>query len=208
MSVIRRLKFAKSLSAAVMAMGLSLAAGAATVLMTAVPAAAQVTLSAEQTAAIQSSLRDALRAAQTDEAKEAAISQAIQTAVALYGSGTASSITSVVMQTAEEAGIAPALIGTGLAQASAALAATNMTAASSIASTVANEGNALERSSYQTASTGLGYANLASIAAAGPTVTGGTGSTVVGGAITGLGGSLTGGSTSGGGCLNPSCTKL
>ena len=206
MSVLGKLGLANSLSTAVMAMGLSLAAGAATVLMTAVPAVAQVTLSGEQIAAIQTSLRSALRAAQTDAAKEAAISQAIQTAVSLYGSGTASSITSVVMQTAEEAGIAPALIGTGLAQASAALATTNMTAASSIATTVANEGNLLERRSYQTASTGLGYANLASIAAAGPTVTGGT--TGVGGGTGGLGGGLTGGSTTSSGCLNPSCTQL
>lgn len=212
MRVLGKLKLTGSVSAAVIATGLSLAAGVATVAMTAMPAVAQTALSGEQIAAVQSSLKAALAAAQTDAAKEAAISQAIQAAVALYGTGSAASVTSVVLQTTEVAGVSPSVIGTGLAQASAALAPTNMTAASAIATTVANEGNASERGSYQTASSGLGYANLASIAGAGPTATGGvTGGAQGGIGLGGLGGGFTGGGAAGGGgggCLNPSCTKV
>ena len=210
MRVLGKLKLANSVSAAVIAAGLSLAAGVATVAMTAMPAMAQSTLSAEQVAAIQSSLTSALQAAQTDAAKEAAIAQAIETAVGQYGGGAASAITSAVMETAQVAGVNSSLIGTGLAQASATLAPTNVAAANSVASTVANEGNAGERGSYQTASNSLGYSNLASIAGQGATVTGGTTGGTGGIGAGGTGGGATGGGATGGGggCLNPSCTAL
>ena len=211
MGVWKKLNLANSVSAAVIATGLCVGAGLATVVMTAMPASAQVTLSAEQVAAIQTSLRAALQAAQTDAAKQAAIAQAAQTAVALYGAGAAGAITSAVMDTAEAAGVAPSLIGTGLAQASAALATTNVAAASAIATTVANEGNAGERGAYQVAATGLGYANLASIAGQGATVTGSTGGGQGGIGAGGTGGGFTAGGAvggGGGGCLTPSCSSL
>jgi hypothetical protein len=154
-------------------------------------------------------LRSALATVPTDEARQQAIAAAIQSAVSLYGAGASSAITSVVMTTAEGAGVSATAIGTGLAQASAALAArNNLAAANAIATAMANEGNAGERSAYQTASITLGYSNLAAIAGGSPSVTGGTGAGGIGAG--GTGGGFTGGGAAGGGggCLNPSCTHL
>jgi hypothetical protein len=201
--------FARSIAAGAFTIGLGFGCATLGVLATTTPAYAQATLSATQIAAIQSSLQAALRTATTDAAKEAAIAQAIQSALGLYGGDTAASVTSVVMQTAELAGVSTGVIGTGIAQASAKVATTNVAAANSIATTIANEGDAAMRSSYQTASISLGYTNLASIAAQGPTVTGGVGAGGIGAG--GVGGGATGGGAAGGGgggCLNPSCTRL
>ena len=65
-------------------LGVPLALGALAVAST--PAYAQTTLSSAQISAIQTSLTAALQAAQGDSvAIEAAISQAVQNAIALYG---------------------------------------------------------------------------------------------------------------------------
>jgi hypothetical protein len=207
--------FRRSISATAIAIGLSVATGLGVVVVTAVPAAAQTTLRADQIAAIQSSLQLALKAARSEEARAQAIASAIESAISIYGVGATSAITSVVMTTSEAAGVTPTVIGTGLAQASAREATNNnLTAATAIAATIANEGNISERSAYQTTSISLGYTNLASIAAGSPMVTGGvTGGTGGGGGIGtgGIGGGFTGGGAAGGGgggCLNPSCTHL
>lgn len=203
-------KFHRSISATAVAVGLSLATGMGAVVLTASPAVAQTTLGADQIAAIQSSLQTALAAARSDEERQQAIASAIQSAIAIYGNGASGAITSVVMATAEASGVSATAIGTGVAQASAALAAkNNLAVASAIATTMANEGNAGERSAYQTASISLGYSNLASIAGGSPSVTGGTGAGGIG--TGGTGGGFTGGGAAGGGgggCLNPSCTHL
>jgi hypothetical protein len=109
----------------------------------------------------------------------------------------------------EQFGVSQNLIGVGLADAAAAESVTNVSAATAIATTVANEGRSGEILAFQASATSLGYANLASIAGSGGTPTGETGGGGGGG-----GGGLTGGSFGGGGggggggCLNPSCTKL
>lgn len=201
MRVLRKLKLANSVSAAIIATGVCLAG------FVAVPAVAQVVLGADQIAAIQASLRTALLAAKGDAAVEAAIANAEQSAITLYGPTSASSVTSIVLSAAENASVGQCTIGRGLGAAAASLAPTNVTGASGVATTVANEGGTLERSCFQTATTSLGYANLASIAGGEPTATGGTGGVGLGG----LGGGFTGGGVAGGGgggCLNPSCTRI
>lgn len=208
--------FANSVAAGVLAAGLGVSAAAMGFVVMAAPAYAQALLSAAQIEAIQSSLKSALRTATTDPAKEGVIAQSIPGAVALYSSGTAGPITSVIMLTAEGQGVAPCVIGNGIAQASANLAGSNLAAANAIAATMANEGNAAMRTCYQTASLKLGYANLAAVAGQEPAVTGGTTGGAGGGGQGGVGlGALGGGATGGGavgggggGCLNPSCTKL
>lgn len=174
------------------------------------PAWAQTTITADELSAIQASLSTALQHATTDAEKEAAISQALQAAINQYGSGAAGAITSAVMNVAEQAGVSYTVIGTALARAAGAMAGTNYAAASSIATTLANEGKTAEIVAFQSTTTSLGYTNLASLAGAGATPTGEIGG---GGGLTGggIGGGFTGGAGGGGGgggCLNPSCTRL
>jgi hypothetical protein len=182
-------------------------------MLTGTAALAQTTLTADQTAAIQSSLAAAITAANGDPtAIETAISNAIQNAISTYGSGAAGSITAAVLTDAEADGVPQSEIGTGVAQAAAAESPTNSAAALSIASTMSNEGKSAEITAFETTATSLGYTNLASAAGASATPTGGT----TGGGLTGggLGNSFSGGfsggggSGGGGGCLNPSCTSL
>lgn len=179
---------------------------AGSVLVAGPPARAQAALSQEQVAVIRTSLLRALEAARGDAtAIELAISQTLQAAVAQYGVGTAGQIASVILVSAEQAGVAPTQIGNGLAQAAAAIAPGNNAASASIATTVANEATTAEIESFQATATRLGFTNLASIAGTAATPTGETG----GRASNGTGGSgLGGGGGQGSGCLNPSCTKL
>lgn len=213
MGILKRLRVFNCISAGVVAAGLGLSVGVGAAVFTATPAMAQAGLSAAQITAIKNALNAALASAHDDAAIEAAISSVVQSSIALYGSGAAGAIASTVMDLAEQAGVSPSLIGTGLAQAAAAVAPTNVAAANSIASTVANEGQAGEVSSFQTAANGLGFSNLASLAGQSAVVTGetGGGAPAGGGAGGGLGGSFAGGGAGGGGgggCLNPSCTSL
>jgi hypothetical protein len=143
-------------------------------------------------------------------AVETAIAQAVEYGIAQYGSGATAAITSAIMNYAEHAGISPNVIGAGLAEAAAKIAATNASAASAIASTVANEGLPCEVWAFQSTAASLGYSNGASTAGCAPTPTGETGGGGGGGGLTGGGGGFPpgGGGGGGGGCLNPSCTKL
>ncbi|MEJ0041072.1 MAG: hypothetical protein WDM81_02050 [Rhizomicrobium sp.] len=201
--------FLKSLRAGATSLALSAALVSSSVgvaeyaMMT--PAFAAISLTVEQTSTLQTSLTAAIQAANGDPAAiEAAISTAVQNAIATYGTDAAASITSAVLTIAESAGATATEIGTGLGQASAAIAPTSTTAASAIASTLANEGKSDEVVAYQSTTTLLGYSNLASVAGNTPS-TGQTGGNVNG--VNG-GNNLAGGSPSGGGCLNPSCTSL
>ncbi|MEJ0027278.1 MAG: hypothetical protein WDN01_14735 [Rhizomicrobium sp.] len=169
------------------------------------PAFAAVSLTVEQTSSLQTSLTAAIQAANGDPAAiEAAISKSVQDAIATYGTDAAASITSAVLTIAESAGATASEIGAGLGQASAAIAPTSTTAASAIASTLANEGKTDEVASYQSTTTSLGYSNLASVAGKTPSTS------ETGGNLNGISGgrNLAGGTPSGGGCLNPSCTSL
>jgi hypothetical protein len=215
MNFLSKKRFSNGVSAMVLATGMSFAAGVGTLVLVAAPAMAQTTLSSDQVAAIHSQLQAALAAATTADGKQAAISQAVQTAVGLYGAGATSAITAAVIQTAEGAGVDNFSIGRGLALASAGLiSSNNMVAANTIASTVSNEANQGEITGYTQTVTSLGYSNLASIAGSSPTVSGGTtgGTGGQGGiGLGGTGGGATGGGAGGGGgggCLNPSCTSL
>ncbi len=195
------------LSAAILAVTLSVPVAVGAIALVSTPAFAQTALTGVQISAIQTSLTAALQAAHGDRvAIEAAISQAVQNAIALYGTDATAAITSAIMSMAEQAGVSQDAIGAGLAQAAAAESATNVAAATAIARTVANEGKSGEILAFQARATSLGYANLASIAGSGATPTGETGSGGGGGLA---GGSFGGGAGGGGGgCLNPSCTAL
>jgi hypothetical protein len=212
MGIFKRLQLARSASAAVLAAGLGMSVGLGAVVFTATPAMAQTTLTAAQMSAIRTSLTSALASARSEAAIKMAISSVVQSAISLYGAGAAGAITSIVMDIAEQAGISPNLIGVGLAQAAAALARTNVMAANSIATTVANEGQTGEISSFQTAANALGNTNLASLAGQSAVATGetGGGGAPAGGGQGGIGGGFAGGGagSGGGGCLNPSCTHL
>jgi Predicted membrane protein len=205
----RSLKYlSNGASAAVVSLGLI--AGAAALTMT--PAFAQfAALTTAQISAIQAALQNALASALTDEAREAAISNTTQSSISLYGGGAVASVTSTIMQSAEQKGVAICSIGRGLAQAAVNLTASNAAGANTIAATVANEGQTLERSCFQTAANEKGFANLASLAGQSPTVTGATGGTGGGVGLGATGGGATGGGVAGGGgggCLNPSCTRF
>jgi hypothetical protein len=217
MKMLKSLRLGTNVSAAVLSAVLGMSAATGTLVLTSTPAYAQTTLDSTQLSAIQTSLTTALQTANGNSvAIEAAISTALQNAISLYGSGATSSITSAIMSYAEQAGIPPDEIGAGLAQGAAVESATNVSVASTIASTVANEGKSGEILAFQSTATSLGYSNLASIAGSSPTATGTTGG-LAGGGLTGggnLGNSFSGGFSGGGGggggggCLNPSCTKL
>ena len=217
MKMLKGLRLGASVSAAVLSAVLGMSAVTGALVLTSTPAYAQTALDSTQLSAIQTSLTTALQAANGDSvAIQAAISTALQNAISLYGSGAAGAITSAIMSYAEQAGVSQSDIGSGLAQAAATLSATNVSAASVIASTVANEGKSGEVVAFQSTATSLGYSNLASIAGSGATPTGETGGTA-GGGLTGggnLGNAFSGGFSGGGGggggggCLNPSCTKL
>ena len=132
------------LNASVLATMLSAMLGmsaSATLVLTSTAAFAQTTLTPDQSSAIQTSLAAAITAANGDPALiEAAISTAIQNAISTYGSGAAGSITSAVLTDAEADGATQSEVGTGVAEAAAAISPTNSAAALSIASTVSNEG--------------------------------------------------------------------
>jgi len=204
---LKQRKLVNSVSAAVITTLLNVTFGVGSVIATAAPALAQAaTLTAEQIAAVQSQLQTALAAASTDADKQAAIAQTIEAAVNLYGAAVAGPIASAVMEAAEAAGVSPTVIGAAFAQASVAFAqGNNLVAANAVASTIGAEGNATERSSFQSAATSLGYATLASLAGGSPVVTG----AITGGTGAGNGTSNTGNTTSTpSGCVNPSCTSL
>jgi len=139
---------------------------------------------------------------------EAAIAQAVEYGISQYGSGAAASITSAIIDYAEQAGISPNVIGTGLGQAAAHIAAANASAALAIATTVANEGMPCEVWAFQSTAASLGYSGVASTAGCTPTPTGETGGGGGGGLTGGGGFPPGGGGGGGGGCLNPSCTKM
>ncbi|MDE2185025.1 MAG: hypothetical protein KGJ78_18585 [Alphaproteobacteria bacterium] len=213
MKMLKGLRLGTSVSAAVLSAVLGMSAAGGALVLTSTAAYAQTALDSTQLSAIQTALTTALQNAHGDStAIQAAISTALQNAISIYGSDAAGSITSAIMTDAELAGVSPSDTGAGLAQAAAAVAATNAGAAATIASTVANGGNASEVVAFQSTATSLGYTNLASIAGSGST--GATGA--VGGGLTGGGfgnvfsGGFSGGGGGGGGggCLNPSCTKL
>jgi hypothetical protein len=204
MYFLRKLRTSKKVSTLILAAGL-----------VSVPAFAQITLTADQLAAIEGSLRAALQAAasQGSEAIEAAISNAEQASISLYGSGNTSGITSIIIQTSEKQSVDQCTIGRGLAKAAGGLAPANISSAQAIAGSLSNEGAAMERNCFKTAMERAGYTQLAALVDQNPTVTGGiTGGTGGQGGIGqgGLGGGFTGGNPggAGGGCLNPSCTKL
>src|ERR1700749_1042399 len=99
----------KSVRAGASSVGLSAALLSASVgvggIATISPAFAAIALTTTQTASLPASLAAAIQAANGDPAAiEAAISQAVQNAIAVYGPGAAGSITSVVLTTAESAG--------------------------------------------------------------------------------------------------------
>lgn len=175
---------------------------------------AQTTLTSAQLSQLQSSLNGAIQSAGSNSAaRQSAISQSLQSAIAQYGADAAGSITSAILAIAEQAGVTRNDIGSGLAQGAAAIAATNSAAANAIAQTLANEGNSDEVVAFQSSTTALGYTNLASIAGASHFQTNGHNGPA--GALgrgfgVGGGGGFTGGGTGGGGggCLNPSCTSL
>jgi hypothetical protein len=205
MRSLKQLKFPNRLTSSIAALGFGC------VVILAVPAVAQALLSADQIAAIQSSLRTVLSSARGDTALEAAIANAEQSAFTLYGAAASGAITSVVMDTAEKSNVGLCTIGKGLAQAATSIAPANLISANTIATTIANEGQALERSCFQTAANEKGFASLASIAGQSPSATGGTGGATGGIGQGGLGGGFTAGGVvggGGGGCLNPSCTSL
>lgn len=198
MKFLGKLKFSNNVCALVIGAGL-----------VAVPALAQASLTAEQLAAVESSLRVALQSAlsQGTAAIESAISNAELSAISLYGAGNTPGITSAVIQYSEKQSVDQCTIGRGLAKAAGGLATTDMTSAQAVAGTLANEGAAMERSCFKTAMEQAGYTQLAALADESPTVTGGTGQAGgagIGAGIGGAGASATGG----GGCLNPSCTSL
>lgn len=202
------MKILKALNASVSATVLCAVLGmGGALVLTSTAAYAQTTLTAGQLSAIQTSLASAIAAANGDPTlTETAISNAIQNAIAAYGSGAAGAITAAVLTDAEADGASQSVIGTGVAEAAAAESPTNATAASAIATTVANEGKSGEVTAFETTSTSLGYSNLASLAGGTPSPTGGT----TGGSLTGNAGNgfTSGGGSGGGGCLNPSCTSL
>jgi hypothetical protein len=211
-------RWQESVCATLVAGILSLPLGVGAVTLTSAPAYAQTALSLSQASAIEASLTAAIQAAKGDPTLiEAAISQALVNGISLYGPDAASAVTAAVMTAAEDAHVSQFEIGAGLADGAATIASTNLTAAQTIASTVANEGRSGEIRSFESTSTSLGYSNLASLAGAGATTTGETGGTA-GGGLTGggnLGNAFSGGfngggggAGGGGGCLNPSCTKL
>jgi hypothetical protein len=204
MRILKQLKFNNRLLSGVAALGFGC------VVILAAPAVAQAVLGADQIAAIQASLKNALKGAQSGTAIEAVIANAAQSAIALYGSASTGAITSVVMTTAQGSDVGMCAIGNGLAQAATAIAPTNLNVANTMATTVANLGESVERSCFQTAASNKGFTNLAALAGQDPSVTGATGAT--GGVGQGaLGSGFTGGGTAGaagGGCLNPSCTSL
>ncbi|MGA7676567.1 MAG: hypothetical protein WCA78_16160 [Rhizomicrobium sp.] len=219
MKMLKSLRLGTNVSAAVLSAVLGMSAATGTLVLTSTPAYAQTTLDSTQLSAIQASLVSSLQSAHCNSvAVEAAISQAIQNAIAIYGRDATAAITSAIMSYAEQAGgcVSSDAIGGGLAMAAAVESATNVSVASTIASTVANEGKSGEILAFQSTATSLGYSNLASIAGSSPTATGTTGG-LAGGGLTGggnLGNSFSGGFSGGGGggggggCLNPSCTKL
>jgi hypothetical protein len=187
-----------------MAVGLSLSATAAM---------ASVALGAPDLSSLKTSLDSALQNAHGDaSAQETAISQTTQSAISQYGSEAASSITSAVLSDAEASGASCQSIGGGLAQAAVSESGSDASAASNIASTVANEGRSCEIKSFQAKASLLGNTELAQIAGGEAAPTGGLGGGLTGGgtgyAFSGGFPGGGGGGGGGGGCLNPSCTKL
>jgi hypothetical protein len=192
-------------SIVILSFGLPIAAGAAP-------------LTAAAISSLQGSLTDVIHAAKGNvQATETAIKQAVQDGVAGSGEEGASSISSVVIAKAENLGASPAEIGTGLGQASVALAHPACggnggtpvkdcaIAAGAIARSVADEGNTDEILAYQATVIALHYPKLAEIVRSGVapvSAIGGAGP--VNTSAFSSGGPA--GST-GGGCLNASCTK-
>ena len=169
------------------------------------PAWAQASVTADELSAIQVSLSTTLQHATTDQEREAAISDTLRAAIIQYGPGSAATVTSAVMNAAEQADVLDAVIGTALARTAAAMAPANYEAASSIATTVANEGRAAQITTFQSTMASLGYADIASLAGTVPTPA----------ADIDQGGDLTKddvGPTSGpdaeAGCPDPSCTRF
>lgn len=240
MNMIKQYRLAGSLSVAILAM----AGGMPTTVVAAPAADAQMclpkTLNAEQASAIQASLIAALQNAsgfkqaaplQSSSAPQHAggpavdvvIAQAVMNGIAQYGSDLAGSVSSVVMDTAEQQGVPPCAIGKGNARAAATEEGTNSKAASAIASAVGKEGKAAEVTCFQTAAKEFGHPNLAAIAGSPVTL----GEQVACAPVAppavvvkeeglvkhnnhGLpwfpGGGGAGGTIAG--CLNPSCTKM
>jgi len=177
------------------------------------PAYAQTALTADQASSIQTSLTASIQAAGNNPtAVEAAISQALQTAISTYGAGATASITNVVLTTSEADGVAPGQIGTGLAQAAVAVSASSPVAAATIATTVGTEGRGGEVASFSATASSSGSVSLASAASGASGTAAITGAITNAGGITGAGtggGAVGGGAAGGGGgCLNPSCTAL
>jgi hypothetical protein len=187
------------------------------VLATFISAAGAAPLSGAALSSAQASLTDAIQAAQGNvQLVEAAVTQAVRNGVASGGEDSASPISSFVIATAEKLKASPAEIGAGLGRASVTLAHPACAgqggtpvkdcavAAGAIARTLADEGNADEILAYQGTVIALHYPKLAEIAGAGVAPTsaiGGIGPANVSGFT------QEGAGSTGGGCLNPSCTK-
>lgn len=185
------------------AMLISAGAGGLTIGMTSA-AWAQAALTTEQSSAFSVSLNAAIRGANGSvPAMQAAISQAVQSAVSSNATA-AGGYVSVTLTAAEAAGATPATIGAALGQAAAAvIAAGNRAAAVIMATTIANEGSAAEIAAFQSAVAAAGFNDLSDIAGRPPAATG-----AIGNGPANVFGATPTGTTPSPGCLNPSCTSL
>jgi len=140
-------------------------------------------------------------------AVESAIAQAVQYGIAQYGSDSAAAITSATIVYAEQEGISPDVIGIGLALAAADISPNNAGIAATIASTVANQGLPCEVLAFKDAAGVLGNTPVVKIADTTPSPPDEQGG---GCSLLTCGGGWFPPSypDGGGGCLNPSCTKL
>ncbi|MDR3527557.1 MAG: hypothetical protein P4L57_09775 [Rhizomicrobium sp.] len=202
------------------ALGLSAATGVLVLATTA--AQAQTVLDGGQLSAIRASLSTSVqKAGGGAAANRALIAKAVENAVALYGSDAAGAIASAIMANAGALGVSDDVVGAGMAQAAADLSSvagtkvsqcaaqppTISSAATAIATAVANEGKPIEVSSFQTVVSSLCFTNLASIAGAGANPTGEV--AAVPGGVGGLASVVpNNGFTGSSGCLNPSCTSF
>ena len=151
---------------AVLALALGLFAVVDTVALS-TPAFAQTALTREQLSQIQNTLAATIQASKGDSvAIQFAITQALQEAIAKYGSDAVASITSAVLTVSEDAGVHPAVIGVAVAQAAVAVSATDPAAAAVVATTVANQGQFVEVASFLTTATASGSSTAATVATA------------------------------------------
>jgi len=208
MAKIGSLKRIMRVSVATVAMTtFSTAVGVGTVAMMSAPAYAQASLTADQAAAIQTALTNALAGVNSQGLSGSALNSALQSAiaqvessqVAALGASAAGAVTSAVLQDAANANVPPAVVGAGLGQASVTIASAE------VGTTIANEGSSSIINSFtSTASADGAPASVVASANSSPTPTASTntgGSTTVA-SNSGLSSGGGGGSP---GCTNPSC---